>query len=82
MKTYLLRSHFRVELDNAAAQLRARGFSCSIGVSHTPDGAVYALRADKPRNDRAAQIERDLRDAPLRPDQRERLMREYVEMSK
>lgn len=82
MKTYLIRSHFRSELDKAAAALRARGFSCSIGTSLTPSGAVYALRADKPRNDRAAQIERDLRDAPLRPDQRERLMREYVGLSK
>ena len=82
MKTYLIRSYFRTDLDNAAAALRARGFSCSIGVSLTPAGAVYALRADKPRNDRARQIERDLRDAPLRPDQREKLMREYVALSK
>lgn len=82
MKTYLIRSHFRAELDKAAAALRARGFSCSIGMIHTHNGAVYALRADKPRNDRARQIERDLRDAPLRPDQREKLMREYVALSK
>jgi hypothetical protein len=71
MKTYLFRSHWKNQIDLCAASMAARGFVCEVGVSLTPDGAVYVLRADRPqRNPRIAQIMRDLRDAPLRPDQR------------
>lgn len=83
MKTYLLRSNRKTEIDFAAASLEARGFTCSVGVSLTPDGAVYALRADRPKRDaRIEQIQRDLRDAPLRPDQRAALADELLNLTR
>ena len=83
MKTYLLRSHWKNQINAAAASFEVRGFTCSVGVSMTPDGAVYALRADRPaRNARAEQIKRDLRDAPLRGDQRAALVDELLNLTR
>ena len=82
VKTYILHSLSLADINNAAAALRARGFSCLLCASETAYGILYSLRADKPARNRAEQVARDLRDAPLRPDQRERLQREYAALCK
>ncbi len=80
MKTYLFQSYFRTELEALSASLTASGAVCADIQKITTNGiASWCLKASRaPKNTRVAQIMRDLRDAPLRPDQRAALADELI----
>lgn len=80
MRTYLFSSCFRSELEALRASLILDGATCADITKITIHGeARYALKAQRaPKNTRVAQIMRDLRDAPLRPDQRAALADELI----
>jgi hypothetical protein len=80
VKTYLFQSFFRTELEALSASLTASGAVCADIQKITKGGiASWCLKAQRaPKNTRTAQIMRDLRDAPLRPDQRAALADELI----
>lgn len=84
MKTYLFQSFFRTELEALRASLTASGAVCADIQKITKGGiASWCLKASRaPKSPRVAQIMRDLRDAPLRPDQRALLMDELLDTAR
>ena len=80
MKTYLFSSCFINELEALRVSLILDGATCADITKITIHGeSRYTFKAQRtPKNTRAAQIMRDLRDAPLRPDQRAALADELI----
>jgi hypothetical protein len=80
VKTYLFSSCFINELEALRVSFILVGATCADITKITIHGeSRYAFKAQRaPKNTRVAQIMRDLRDAPLRPDQRAALADELI----
>jgi hypothetical protein len=80
VKTYLFSSCFINELEALRVSFILDGATCADITKITIHGeSRYAFKAQRtPKNTRTAQIMRDLRDAPLRPDQRAALADELI----